>query len=181
MVSLTSNIWYERFLQATKPCGRDQPCICFISQPYIICNTEHIILLFTLLFYTVWWWLLYVAKTCSCYYSHYNTVAPWWVVFLSLCYDQHRIHFQHTLPITCFATWYSKSVQAVMGKNVMFVKPINMANMNFLDLLGQYPVWTSLALLTIFDKVWMISSNSPDELWEKTFTASPLMFNEYIL
>jgi hypothetical protein len=42
-----------------------------------------------------------------------------------------------------------------MGKNVMFVKSGNMANMNFLDLLGQYPFWISLALLTIFDKVLM--------------------------
>jgi hypothetical protein len=42
-----------------------------------------------------------------------------------------------------------------MGKNVMFVKSDNIANMNFLDLLGQYVVWTSLALLTVFDKVLM--------------------------
>jgi len=46
----------------------------------------------------------------------------------------------HTLPITGFETLCSKSVQAVMGKNVMFVKSGNMANMNFLDLLGQYPI-----------------------------------------
>ena len=41
--------------------------------------------------------------------------------------------------MTCIVTLWSKSVQAVMGKNVIFVKSGNMANMNFLDLLGQYP------------------------------------------
>ena len=50
-------------------------------------------------------------------------------------------------------TLFSKSVKAVIGKNLMFVKSGNMANMKFLHLLGQYPVGTSLALLAVLDKL----------------------------
>ena len=43
-----------------------------------------IVLLFTLLLYTVCWWLLYVAVTCSCRCNHRNKVAHWRGIFLSL-------------------------------------------------------------------------------------------------
>lgn len=184
MVSLTSNVWYEKSLQATEPCGRDQSCICFISQPYIIRNTEQIILLFTdynSSFLTSIIHSLMMATLCSQNMQlplqslKHSCALMGCISFIMLQPTSHTLS-THT-PNYCFATLYWKSVEAVMGKNVMFVKSINMANMNFLDLLGQYPVWTSLALLTIFDKVLMISSNSPDEFWEKTFTFSPMMFN----
>jgi hypothetical protein len=67
-----------------------------------------------------------------------------------------------------------------MGKNVMFVKSGNMANMNFLDLLEQYPFWTSLVLLTVFGKVLMDFLTFSRWILSKTFTVSPVMFKEYI-
>ena len=136
--------------------------------------SQFIFLLFALLLYRAWQWLLYVAETCSCHHRHRNTVVTWWVVFLSIRYNRHHKHFQHILPITCLATLCSKSVQAVTGKNLMFVKSGNMANMNFLHLLGQYPVGTSLALLAVLDKLlvdflnfsrWILKKYSHFHLW----------------
>jgi hypothetical protein len=68
----------------------------------------------------------------------YRCVLMGCISFIRLQPKLHTLS-THTLPITCIVTLWSKSVQAEMGKNVMFVKSGNMANMNFLDLLGQYP------------------------------------------